>query len=92
MSEDNGNGHVHVIQSTTCTPFCLKNADGIIVHKFDDLGVPRKIERDDIQLIVTINPDSNGRERKFFFPIGPQGIEIIYGRRSIDRGPRNGRF
>lgn len=90
MSE--GNGRLYEMQPPTCAPFCLRGADGAILQEFDGSGIPRKIERDDNQLIITANPGQENLERKFFFPIGPQGLEIIYGRKSIDRGPRNGRF
>jgi|GEM_PF-3426505 len=90
MSE--GNGRLYEIQSTTCTPFCLKSPEGVILQKFEESGIPRKIERDDNQLIVTANPGQENLERKFFFPFGSQGLEIIYGRNPSNRGFRNNRF
>jgi len=88
MSEGNGNGRIYEIQQITCTPFCLKTPDGVI-HDFDGCVTPRKIERDDTQIIVTINPGQKGREGKAFFPLG---TEIDYGNRSSVRNLRNGRF
>lgn len=87
-----GNGRIYEMQPTSCIPFYLKGPDGAILHDFEEPGIPRKVERDDNQIIVTTNPGQENLERKFFFPLGSQGLEIVYGRRSVGRGLRNGRF
>ena len=75
MNEENG--RVYELQSETTNPFYLKTSDGM-VHKFDSLGIPKKVERDDCRVIVTINPGRNGSESQYFFPLG-EGVEIVYG-------------
>jgi len=86
------NGRVYEMHSTSGTPFCIKDSDGVVIHDFKDPGVLRKIERDDTQIIVTVNPDRGNSEHKFFFPFGSLGLEIVFGRGSFAHDAKNGRF
>ena len=89
---DGGNNRVFELHPTSPDPFCLKNADGVMILDLSDSVAPKKIERDDKQVIVTLYPGYEGREHKFFFPFGDRGLEIIYGRQPFVRDSRNGRF
>lgn len=80
------NGRIFEIQPESCAPFFLKTSDGVF-HDFSDSSAAKKIERDDTQIIVTVNPGQERHESKHFFPLG---VEIIYGRRLFSRGMMTG--